>query len=281
MLRVGALVAAVGQACREPVVPAATSPSLDIPPLDAGATAVTHAPGGVRFGHPLPRAGTAWRVVVHASSRASDSQGSEQLSTFDSEVRVEVLAVDGPAPSRVSMRFVRNVQTYQGQATPTLVDGKEYFVDARAPHVRDATNVAAPELEAQRVLDVFPDLGTRTRIDEMLPDEAMQVGERRDALAGAVLRVIHPRAWTLHAGTAVLARVDGEHAVFVVSLDVSSEGGLHMSVGGEARVGLHDAQLADLSLEGTYEPKGVDAGEPGAFSYRRKVTSEPAPRTGH
>jgi hypothetical protein len=224
----------------------------------------------------------AWRVVVHASSRSDDPQGGEQVSTFESEIRVEVVAVDGPAPSRVRMRFLRNVQTYQGQEKPTVVDGKEYFVDARAPHVRDAANAPAPEAEAQRVLDVFPDLGTRTRVDEVLPDDAMRLGERRDDLAAAVLRVIHPRAWTLHAGTATLARVDGEHAVFTLTLDASSDGGLRMNVAGEARVGLRDAQLAELSLDGSYETK-KDAGvaeAPGTFSLRRVVTSDPSPRIG-
>jgi hypothetical protein len=218
----------------------------------------------------------AWTVVLHAASHAADPQGNEQVSAFDSEVRVEVLAVDGPAPSRVRMRFLRNVQTYQGRDTATLVDGKEYVVDARAPHVRDLTNAPAPEAEAQRVLDVFPDLGTRSRIDEVLPDEEMRLGERRDELAAAVLRVIHPRAWTLHAGTAVLSHVelDAQQAVFKVTLDASSEGGLRMKVSGEAHVALRDAQLAELALDGTYETK-TDAGvvePPGTFSLRRKVT---------
>src|SRR3954468_21366557 len=138
------------------------APSLDIPPLDAGADATVRTSDGVRFGHPVPRTGTAWRVVAHASSRSDDPQGGDQISSFESEVRIEVVAVDGPAPSRVRMHFVRNVQTYQGQDKPTVVEGKQYFVDARAPHVRDLTDAAAPEVEAQRVLDVFPDLGTRS-----------------------------------------------------------------------------------------------------------------------
>jgi hypothetical protein len=282
MLRVGSLVAVVGQACHEPASPIAmaTAPVLDVPPLAPGPDAGSRTSDGVRFGHPVPRTGMAWRVTVHASSRSNDPQGGEQVSTYESELRVEVVAVDGPAPSRVRMKFLRNVQTYQGQEKATVVDGKEYFVDARAPHVRDAADAPAPEAEAQRVLDVFPDLGTRTRIDEVLPDDAMRVGERRDELAAAVLRVIHPRAWTLHAGTATLARATGEHAIFKLTLDASSDGGLRMSLAGEAVVSLGDAQLAELSLDGSYETK-KDAGgaePPGTFSLRRTVTSDPSPR---
>lgn len=289
MLRVGALFLVVGQACHEPGAPVPVAPSLEIPRIDGGASAspgASRTSDGVRFGHPVPRTGAAWRVVLHAESRSDDPQGGEQISTFDSELRVQVVAVDGPAPSRVRMKFIRNVQAYQGQEKPTVLDGKEYVVDARAPHVRDTSDQPAPEAEAQRVLDVFPDLGTRSRIDEVLPDEAMRIGERRDDLAAAVLRVIHPRAWTMHAGTAVLSRVEGEHGVFALTLDASSDGGLRMLVAGEARVGIRDSQLAELSLDGSYETR-ADAGPPeppGTFALRRRMealTSASEPRIFH
>jgi hypothetical protein len=272
----------VGQAsaCREPVAPLAiTTPSLDVPPLDAGPEPSSRTKNGAHFTHPVPRTGTAWRITVSAVSRSHDPSGDVQVTTYDSNVRVEVLAVDGPAPSRVRLRFLQNEESFQGSPKPTLVHHKEYFVDARAPHVRDAADVAAPEAEAQRVLDVFPDLGTRTRIDQLMP-EVMQVGERRDELAAALLRIVHPRAWTSLAGSATLARVDGEHAVFEVSLDASSESGLHMVVSGEARIALADAELVELSLDGNYDPKKTTgAPEPGgSLSYRRRVTSDPSPR---
>ena len=131
------------------------------------------------------------------------------------------------------------------------------------------------------MLDVFPDLGTRTRIDQLMPTEVMQLGERRDELAAALLRIVHPRAWTLLAGSATLVRVEREHAVFEVSLDASSESGLHMTVSGEARIALANAELAELSLDGSYEPKKT-SGTPeagGTISYRRRVTSGPSPRS--
>lgn len=280
ILRVGALVALVGQGCSGTSRPSLVAPTagadLEIAPLDGGAGAHELSAGdGVRFGHPAPSVGDAWVVRVDAASRAD-----EQVSTYESEVRIEVIEVDGPAPSRVKLRFARNAHTYQGTATPTSIDGKEYVVDARAPHVRDGSNGAAPESEAQRVLDVFPDLGTRARIDEVLPDEAMRVGARHDELAAAVLRVIHPRAWTLRAGSATLTRVEGEYAVFATSLDASSESGLRMQVAGESRVRLANSRLEDLSLEGTYDTTtaaGVEV--TGTFSLRRRVTSGQAPRS--
>jgi hypothetical protein len=216
-------------------------------------------------------------VTVHASSQSEDAQGGIQRSVYESDYRVEILAVDGPAPSRVRLRFLRNVYVYGDRGAATAIDGKEYVVDARAPHVRDASHGgAAPEAETQRVLDVFPDLGTRTRIDEVLPDEAMRIGDERDELAGAVLRVIHPRAWTLRAGSATLARVSGDSAVFEVSLDAASESGLHLEVSGEARVRLRDAQLVELALDGRYEtkPNAGRSDPPGTFSLRRSVSSE-------
>lgn len=267
-----------------PPAVALTQPELDIPRLDGGTAAVaTNA--SIHFGRPAPAVGATWTVSLVASSRSSDPSGGgggDQLSTYHSDYRVEVLGVDGPAPSRVKLRFIRNVQTFQGAETPTQIDGKEYVVDARAPHVRDATDGAAPEAETQRVLDIFPDLGTRTRIDEVLPDAAMSIGDRRDELAAAILRVIHPRAWTLGAGTATLARTDGEHAVFSISLDASSDSGSRMELSGDARVRLHDAQLSDLSLDGRYERMNAkDAGiePPGTFTLRRRITSDQEPRS--
>jgi hypothetical protein len=277
ILRVGALAVLVGQACAGP--PPATlalrRPDLVVPPLDAGANDGGPTGDGIRFGHPVAEPGSAWNVVVHASSRSPDGPAAEQVSTYESAYRVEVLAIDGPAPSRVSLRFERNVYGYQGREAATVIDGKEYVVDARAPHVRVAGGAAAPEAETERVLDVFPDLGTRTRIDEVLPDDTMRIGDTRDELAAAVLRVIHPRAWMLRAGSATLSRVDSSSAVFDVILDASSTSGLHMVLNGEARVALRDSQLVDLRLDGTYEGErdgGADA-PPGTFSLRRTLTS--------
>lgn len=220
-------------------------------------------------------------------SRSTDPAGpggaaaplTEQIATYESEVEGKVMAVDGPVSSRTRLRFLRNVQVFQERETETSVHGKEYVVDVRAPHVRDPAGAAAPEGEAQRVLDVYADLGTRARIDEVLPDEPMHVGDRRDELAGAVLRVIHPRAWTLRAGTARLARVEDDHAVFGVSVDAASEGGLHMVLEGEARIRIRDARLSDLMLDGSYETRhdgGADP--PGTFSLRRTITAGSAPR---
>jgi hypothetical protein len=270
---VGVLALLVGQACAPssppPVAP--VSPDLEIKPLDPSASArvKTPAPGGsVRFGHPVPAPGSAWTVKLHAVSKSE-----EQVSTYDSDYRVEVIAVDGPAPSRVRLKFLRNVHAYQGRVAPTAIDGREYVVDARAPHVRDATDAPAPEAETQRVLDIFPDLGTRARIDEVLPDEAMHIGERRDELAAAILRIIHPRAWSLRAGSAALARVEGDDAVFKVSIDANSESGLHLEVAGEAHVRIRDARLSDLALDGGYDTKQKDGGSepPGIFTLHRSV----------
>lgn len=278
-LCVGLVAIVVGQACAGPRAStiAPSPPELLIPPLDGGADVSSAPTEGVRVGHPVPVPGTAWTVTVHASSQSADTQGGVQLSTYESEYRVEILAVDGPAPSRVRLRFLRNVYVYGEREAPTAIDGKAYIVDARAPHVREASHGgAAPEAEAQRVLDVFPDLGTRTRIDEVLPDEAMRIGDVRDELAGAVLRVLHPRAWALRAGRATLVRVSGDAAVFDVSLDAASESGLHLEVSGEARVRLRDAQLVELALDGRYEttPDAGASDPPGTFSLRRSVTSE-------
>jgi hypothetical protein len=250
---------------------ASVAPELVIPALgDGGATAP--AVGlGVRFGHPQPVVGMAWTVTLRASSRSVDG-ATEQVSVYTSDSRVEVLAVDGPAPSRLRVRFSRNAYTLDGVDTPSPVDGKEYIIDARAPHVRTPSEQAAPVAESERLLDIFPDLGTRARVDEVLPDDALTIGARHDDLVAAILRVIHPRAWTLRAGAATLARVEGDHAVFTLSLEASSDSGLGMRLEGEAHVRLRDAQLVELSLDGPYELRAPGKVEPaGVFRLRRSV----------
>jgi hypothetical protein len=281
-LRVGQILASLvisAGACATPPRPP-PPPDLVIPRLDRDAGTAALGGDGVRFGHPPAAVGMAWTVELRATSRSADgpinpSGGGEQVSVYESTYRVDVLEVAGPAPSRVKLRFLRNVHFYQESPLPTAIDGKEYIVDARAPHVRDATGAAVPTAESERVLDIFPDLGTRARIDEVLPDEALAIGARRDELAGAILRVIHPRAWTLRAGTATLVRVEGAHAVFEISLDAASESGLRLEVHGEARVRREDARLSELVLRGGYEPKDRGSTDPpGSFEMRRTVTSE-------
>ncbi len=236
---------------------------------DAGAT--TNATGGVRIRRVSPVVGAKWNVAVHADSEAPDVQAGTQHSKYVSEYRVEVLAIDGPAIASVKLHFDRNVQIYQDEEKPTAINGKTYVVSRSAPFVSDESGSPAPDDEKQRVLDVFPDLGTRTRIDEVLPDEPMNIGDRRDELAGAILRTIHPRAWKLEKGRAVLSREAGTEVVFSVAIDATSESGLSMKLEGEANVRVADARLSSLTLSGTYvTAKAPD--EKGRFLLRRTVT---------
>lgn len=198
-----------------------------------------------------------------------------QVSEYVSEYSVEILATNGKAPSRIAVSFHVNRYRYQQQSTkPTVIDGRDYIVDVAAPHVRDRLGGAAPEEEAQRVLDIFPELGTRTEVDQLLPDVEMAIGESRDEIAGGILRVIHPRAWTLETGTAVLARIRPgrsgveDEAVFALTLDATGQTGVKMTVKGEAGVRLKDARLTSIALDGTYV-QGTD--EPGTFTFRRIV----------
>jgi hypothetical protein len=207
-----------------------------------------------------------------------------QESAYVSEYSVEILATNGPAPSRVRLTFDKNLHVYQDAAKPTPIDGKTYVVEAALPAVRDANGApVTSEEETQRVLDVFPDLGTRTQVDQVLPDAAMAIGETRHELAAAILGVIHPRAWTLSRGTAVLVRVDradpkSDVAVFEVTLDATARSGVRMDVSGEARVRLRDARLVSVTLEGTYsspsdvaDPLKEGEAAPGKFVLRRVV----------
>jgi len=265
-LALGLALSACSPAASSPPV---VEPALDVPRLDGGS--VSPSTGGIRFGRVPPVVGARWGVSVEARSALADPQGGTQVSEYISSYTVEVLATNGPAPSRVRLAFDKNVQRYQGIDKATAVEGKSYVVVDAPPHVRDDAGGAASEDEAQRVLDMFPDLGTRTQIDQVLPDAAMEIGDSRNELAGAVLRVIHPRAWTLNAGTAVLARTDGQEAVFTIAIDATGTNGLRMDVTGEARVRLRDARLSRISLDGTYVPTNDSALERGTFALRRIV----------
>ena len=238
--------------------------SLDIPRLEGGRAHDVH---GIRFGRIPPAVGTRWQVTVDAQSDTPDAQ-----SAYLSSYTAETLAVDGAAITRVRVTFERNAERHDGLQWGTVVAGKTYGVDVSAPFVRDEAGDPAPEDEATRVLDVFPDLGTRTTIDQVLPDGPVAVGESRDELAAALLRVIHPRAWKLERGTAKVARFQDESAVFSIHLEATSRNGLRFRVDGEARVRLRDTELLSITAEGHYAHAPAEPSpEGGTFAYRRTI----------
>lgn len=250
-----------------PAAPSTNAPvdiALTVPPMTDGGERPTR--DGVRFGRTPPAVGMRWTVSTLAESGTEDG---DQHSRYESDYTVEVLAVEGPAPSRVRLRFERNVSIFREAERPTTVHGKTYLVDSTEPFVRDASGGAASENETERVLDVFPDVGTRTRIDEVLPEDPMRVGESRHDLAPALLRLVHPRLWKLATGTATLSRVEGSEAVFSVALVAESQAsGIKMAVKGSARIRIRDSRLVALELAGAYDHGDATKG---TFTLRRVV----------
>lgn len=186
-----------------------------------------------------------------------------ETSSYESDYEVEVLAVDGPAPARVKITFTRNVVSERHHVAATIIDGKTYLVSITAPFVLDAATNAAPTAEEiQRVTDVLPDLGTRTQIDQVLPDSAMHLGEHRDGIAAAITRILHPRFWSLDRGSATLARVEEGAAVFDVVVEATSSASkMKIAVKGPARVRLRDARLDGFDLKGTFTRSNGEVGD--------------------
>jgi hypothetical protein len=274
---IGVWAASSTSACTPPATPpvsvSVTDPGLEVPRLDGGGG---ESPSGIRFHRAVPAVGARWTVTTraHSASTFQDGQGPDlQISEYLSTYAVEVLAVSGPAVARVRVAFEKNVQRYQSADRPTVLHGKTYIVDVTAPPVRDEGGGAATAEETERVLDNFPELGTRTQIDQVLPDVGMKIGESRHEVAAAVLAVIHPRAWTLHEGTAVLERSSGDEAVFAVTLDATGRNGVRMTVKGLAQIRLRDSRLVGVHVEGTYLPQAAvgDAGTTGTFVLDRTV----------
>ena len=146
-------------------------------------------------------------MVLAKSTYVDPKSGPPALvEQYDSEFDEDVLAVHGPAPTRVKVTFQRNETFDNVNTTPTVIDGKAYWVDIAAPNVLDVqTHVPPSPEEITRVLDIIPDLGTRTSIDQVLPDHPLGIGESRDGLAGAILRLLHPALLDARdKGTAVL-----------------------------------------------------------------------------
>jgi hypothetical protein len=244
--------------------------ALEIPRLDASAT-VRSITDGIRFGHPPATVGTRWSTTVRAESRWSDAMQFDQVSVYDSAFEVEILGVVGPAASRARVRFTTNTTSYQGAVKRSPIDGKTYVVDVVPPYVQSDGGGSVTEEEAQRVLDVFPDLGARGRIDEALPDEPMPIGETRDDLALAILRVLHPRVWRAESAHATLDAIDpaGEARFAIVLAASSTESRVHLDLHGEARIHASTSRLRKLVLEGEYDV--ADAGAPGTFRYERTI----------
>ncbi len=263
----GVLVLASALSC-SPATPAprvGVEPILDIPRIAVDGGAVVKAE--TRFVRVPPRVGQKTHISVSAVSETPN--GGPQpvgayVEQYDSELAVEVLSVESSATTEVSVTFLRNVYVSNRGDMPTAIDGKSYLVGVKPPYVKSESGAAAPSEEAERVLDVFPDLGTRSRIDEALPDEPLAIGDRRDDLAQAVLRVMHPRAWMADRAVATLVRIEGGDAVFSLSLAARSTNAGKMDLTGDVRVRLQGASLASISLSGSY-------GSNSRFRYTRRV----------
>lgn len=269
-----------------PLAPAPRSaPDLVIPRLDRGAGTSEPTGEGPRFGHPPATVGTTWTVEQEASSRSPDPGGGvgEQRSLYESKFRVEVLQVDGPVPALVRVVILRNVRTFQNRVTPSAIEGKSYVIDALSMNVQSELGDPVGTLDREQLVDLVPELGRRSPVEQALPDAPLPVGARDDDLSRALLRVLHPRSWNFRDGSAVLVRVEAGHAVFRVEIEGQADGldgnGLKLDVHGEARIRLADSRLTLFSLDGRYELPGAAAtNPPGTFELRRTVTSEPAAR---
>lgn len=298
IFRVGAGVIRVGQrllplslalaACpAAPFAPAPRSaPDLVIPRLDRDAGA-SEAVEGARFAHLPATVGTTWTVEQTASSRSPDpSGGGEQRTLYESTFRVEILQVDGPVPSLVRLVILKNVRTYQDRGTVTAIDGKSFVIDALSMKVRSDSGDEVGTIERDQLVDLVPELGRRSLVEQALPDAPLPIGGRADDLARALVRVLHPRAWNFLAGTAVLVRVEAGHATFRVEIESQADGpdgtdsnGLRLATRGEARIRLGDSRLMYFELDGRYELPTLGAATlPGTFELRRTITSEPAAR---
>lgn len=258
---------------REPEKPAAEVAPLVIPQASIVASpSAGDAVDGVRFGREGAKVGDRSHQHVFAKSTWSDDAGMETAS-YESEFVLEVVAVEGPAPSRVRIEFRKNenFDNVSHQATP--IDGHTYLVDVHAPHVLDArTNAPPSEDEIARVSDVLPDLGTRAQIDQVLPDGVMKPGEHRDDIARAIARILHPRIWSMDKGTAVLARSEQGSAIFQVTLAATSSAtGMKIDVKGDAHVRLRDARLEGFALAGEFVRAN---GEKGEFTVSRKIRDD-------
>ena len=120
----GLFVGQAGCAGRSAAPVVQVGPDLDIPPLDGGAGArPVGSSDGIRFGHPLPVAGTAWKVSVIATSLSDESPtapGGQQVSTYVSEYRVEQFGNDRLAAVPSSFLLVHDTRQ-RSQRSPTLM----------------------------------------------------------------------------------------------------------------------------------------------------------------
>ncbi len=261
-----------------------SAPELVIPRLARDAGAPEASGEGARFAHPPALVGMTWTVEQKASSRSPDPRGGgEQRSLYESTFRVEVLQVDGLVPSLVRLVILRNVRTFQDQIAPNAIDGRAFVIDALTMKVQSESGAEVGTLDREQLVDLVPELGRRSLVEQALPDAPLPIGGRDDDLARALLRVLHPRSWSFRNGAAALLRVEAGHGVFRVEIEAGADGpdgnGLRLDVHGEARIRLADSRLTYFALDGRYELPGAAAtNPPGRFELRRTLTSESAAR---
>lgn len=246
--------------------------ALDIPTLAAPASSRAPEDAGpsVTIRRRPARAGDRWRVTVKADSREQTSWGFEEHATYDTAYDVEVLAIEGAAPSRLRVHYDHNVRTSRGQETRTPVDGQTYLVEAAQKlRVVDGGELATRPDEAQLVSDMFPDLGAPGSVESSLREGALRVGDRQDGLARAVARLVHPRAVTLESGSATVARLEGDRLELALDMVLVWQMGSRAALKGKALV-RSDGLLLRVALEGAFEDE--DAAPRGHMTYVRELT---------
>lgn len=279
VLALAAVVGCGGASGEKQAVSVPEPAPLDVPRLTASAsTPQPDAPGSLRFGREPPRVGDKTRTIVLARSVYDDPQSGPQSESYDSDFEEEVLAVHGPAAARVKVTFKTNEIFDNVASKPTVIQGKSYFVDVTSPNVLDVATQQPPSHdEITRVLDIVPDLGTRTGIDQVLPDRPLALRESRDDLAGAVLRILHPRFWSLTNGSAIFTRVDPQAGLADFDVRIaatSTNSGMAIELSGIVRIRYRDSKLGQFVLHGTYTRPN---GEKGTLETSRLVPAVISP----
>ena len=186
-----------------------------------------------------------------------------------SDYELVVRATNDDAVTEASVVFHTNERTqednvdddYRYAPKLTPLSGKRIRVRAEPLSAQeDAGGALSGDVE-KLALDVVSDIGMRGAMDAAIPDRLLLPGDRVDALAPVIVRVMNPRTWHFESGGATLRSLaenkTGE-GVFDLVLVVKTESGVELSLKGEAHVRRGDRLVTQIALHGTFKKDGPD-----------------------
>jgi hypothetical protein len=225
---------------------------------------VARVDSNITFQHRAPAVGDHVHVRTRAQSMYPGKDSVPEGEAYFSDYELSVGKVDGDAITEASVVFHTNERhawngqnddyNYVPKDTPLAHKHLRVIAEPLSAREEGGGNVSS---DVERLaLDIVSDIGMRGAMDAAIPDRALAKGDRVDAFAPALVRVLQPRTWHYESGRALVKELTDAEGVFDVVLRVKTESGSKLDLAGEAHVRRKDRLVTAVQLEGGFEGPG-------------------------